>query len=279
MGAEKRRSDRLMLTIPLLIKGTDSKGRRFEADGRTVTLNRHGARIQTPHPLRAGQVLQVVNLVGRREAEFRVVGPISPLTEKGGEWGMEFLDPQEDIWGIQFPPPATGAESKALLECRDCHAVALMQLSLVEVEVLETSGIISRPCATCEVVTPWGVAEKQVAMSAPPEEAAMMAEAHAQVRRGTRTSEQRRHRRIALQLPVLLRDYYGGGEITKTENISKGGFCFVSEKTYHVGEGMIVICPYNPGGQNIEVRARMVRRRNIEGTTRKIYGVRYDTAT
>jgi len=274
MSHEKRRSDRVMLTIPLTLKGEDAKGVRFVADARTIILNRHGASIWTTQPLRGGQIIRVVNLLGRLEGNFRVVGPISPLTEKGGEWGVEYTDGKENIWGIQFPPSAEKSESKALLECRKCHSVALMQLSLVEVEVLETSGIISRPCVNCEVITPWGIAEKQVAMSSPPEETGMTDEVQQRV---TGVFDQRRHRRIALQLPVLLRDYYGGGEITKTENISKGGFCFITEKTYHVGEGVVVVCPYDPGGLNIEVRARVIRVREIEGSNRKFYGVRYDT--
>ena len=274
MPHEKRRSDRVMLTIPLTLKGEDSKGVRFVAEARTIILNRHGASIWTAQPLQGGQILLVVNQLGRLQANFRVVGPLSPLTKKGGEWGVEYTNAKENIWGIQFPPSAEKSESKALLECRKCHSVALMQLSLVEVEVLETSGIISRPCVHCEVITPWGIAEKQVAMSSPPEETGMTEEVQQRVTGG---SDQRRHRRIALQLPVLLRDYYGGGEITKTENISKGGFWFVTEKTYHVGEGVVVVCPYDPRGHNIEVRARVVRMREIAGTSRKFYGVRYDS--
>lgn len=277
MSAEKRRSDRLMLTIPLTIKGQDSKGVRFVADARTVILNRHGASVRTKQPLQGGLIVRIANLVGRLEADFRVVGAISPPTEQGGEWGVECVDSKENIWGIQFPPVAASMESKALLECRKCHSVALMQLSLVEVQVLETSGIISRPCVNCEAASPWGIAEKQVAMSSPPEETGMPEEVQPVSRRGG--LDQRRHRRIALQLPILLRDYYGGGEITKTENISKGGFCFITEKTYHVGEGVVVICPYNPNGQNIEVRARVVRVKEVEGTTRKTYGVRYESQT
>ncbi|MBI1984154.1 MAG: PilZ domain-containing protein [Acidobacteria bacterium] len=277
MSAEKRRSDRLMLTVPLTIKGQDSKGVRFVADARTVILNRHGASVRTKQPLQGGQIVRIANLVGRLEADFRVVGAISPPTDQGGEWGVECVGSKENIWGIQFPPVAESMESKALLECRKCHSVALMRLSLVEVQVLETSGIISRPCVNCEVASPWGIAEKQVAMTSPPEETGMPEEVQPVSRRGG--LDQRRHRRIALQLPILLRDYYGGGEITKTENISKGGFCFITDKTYHVGEGVVVICPYNPSGQNIEVRARVVRAREVEGTTRKIYGVRYESQT
>ncbi len=281
MGEEKRRSDRLMLTVPLEVRGTDLRGKEFRDDARTVTLNRHGARIQIKRPLARGQVLLLTNLVGRRGTEFRVVGPLSPITERGGEWGVECCNPAENIWGIQFPPFADGnaAESNALLECRTCHTVVLMRLSLVEVEVLQTSGILSKDCPSCGKVAPWGYAEKQVAMGGPAEEAAMMAEAQATAREGASGIDQRKHRRVSLQLPALVRDYYGGAEITKTENVSKGGFCFASAKNYHVGEGVVVVCPYNSAGENIETRARIVRSRVVEGTNRKVYGVRYDAPT
>ena len=109
-------------------------------------------------------------------------------------------------------------------------------------------------------------------MNAPPGEAAMMAEASQEAK----GAEQRRHRRVSLRLPVLVRDYYGGVEITKSENVSKGGFCFISEKNHVVGEGVLVACPYSASEQSIEVRAKIVRRTEIKGSTRKIYGVRYE---
>lgn len=276
MEAEKRRSDRLMLTIPLRVHGTDSNGSSFVDQARTVTLNRHGARIQIVRPLTSGQTVRLVNLVVNREAEFRVVGPVAPPTDKGGEWGVECLDQKRDIWGIQFPPVVEGqtSDSAALLECRKCHTVVLQRVSLVEVEVLETSGLLSRRCENCAGETRWGYAEKQVAMGAPPGESAMVAEAGAAVAPG---AIQRKHRRVSLQLPALVKDYYGGVEITKTENVSKGGFCIASEKDYQVGEGVMVACPYSASAQqSIEVRARVVRRQNIEGTNRKVYGIRYE---
>jgi hypothetical protein len=88
-------------------------------------------------------------------------------------------------------------------------------------------------------------------------------------------AEQRRHRRVSLQLPAMVRDYYGGAEITKSENVSKGGFCFSSEKNYLFGQGLLVVCPYNSSASNIESHARVVRRQEVEGTNRKVYGVRY----
>ena len=157
-----------MITLPLIVEGKDSKGQSFDNSARTLTINRHGARIVTPRPLRAGQTITVTNLASRKKCKFRVVGPVSPATDRGGEWGIECVDLKENIWGIQFPPPSAseGGQSKALLECRQCSMVELMSVSLVEVEVLETSGILTKPCSNCGRETAWCLTEKQAAEAA-----------------------------------------------------------------------------------------------------------------
>lgn len=227
--------------------------------------------------LTSGQTVRITNLVSRRDAEFRVVGPLSPFSEKGGEWGVETLDGQKDIWGIKFPPATSEHEtnSAALIECRKCHTVALMRLSLVEVEVLETAGLLSKTCESCQKTTSWGYAEKQLAMAAPAGEAAMLAEARSGAS-PARGSDLRRHRRVSLQLPVLVRNFSGEFEITKSENVSKGGFCFASERELQIGEGVMVACPYSALDKSLEVGGKIVRRLLIEGSKRKFYGVRYD---
>jgi hypothetical protein len=263
-----------MLTVPLRLEGTNSHGERFEAEGRTVFLNRHGARIHTLAALRGGQTIRVTNLANRRAAEFRVVGPTAPRSESGGEWGVEAANPETDLWGIRFPPPVE-SPPRALLACRECQGMKLAPLSVVEVEVLETAGLFTRPCEDCGKPTPWGYAEKHLTIAAPPGEDAMIAEG----RRAATVREQRLRRRVALQLSVLIRDYYGGAEIAQTENVSKSGFCFSSEKTYQVGQGVMVICPYDPAANNpIEISAHIVRRELLEGAMRKVYGVRYDAS-
>lgn len=276
MAIEKRRSDRLLLTIPLAIHQTEPSGATSSEEARTVAVNRDGARIQVARPLRVGRTVRIVNQLSKRSADFRVVGPVAPPSEKGGEYGVECVENKDNIWGIRFPPVAPGDSptSKALLECRTCHTVALLPLSLVEVEVLDTAGIISRQCQSCATASPWGYAEKQLTMGAPPDEAAMLEGAKAQVE-ATEGPDRRRNRRICLQLPVLVRDYYGGVEITRSENVSKGGFCFASDKNYFMGQGIMVTCPYNSASSNIEMQARIVRRHQIEGLQRKLYGVRY----
>lgn len=260
----------MLLTIPLLVEGEDLRRAQFKAKGRTVIINRHGALIHVAHPLRLGQRLRLVNLLTRGGAFFRVVGPVSPARQEGGDWGVECEDPQDNIWSIHFPPlpQDESADSRGLLECRKCHTVALLRISAVESEVLETSGILLKACATCGKNTPWGFAEKQVAMGAPPDEAQMLAEAEG--------GDHRRNQRIPLQFPALVRDYYGGVEVSQTENVSKGGFCFSSAKPYFVGQGIVVVCPYSSGADQVEVPARVVRRVEIQAGARIVYGVRYE---
>ena len=92
MSIEKRRSDRIMFTIPLTIRGRDPEGKPYEADARTIGVNRHGARIQAACPLQAGQTIHIHNDLSQGEADFRVVGPVYPPTDRVGEWGVECTD-------------------------------------------------------------------------------------------------------------------------------------------------------------------------------------------
>src|SRR5579872_1807870 len=108
MANEKRRSDRILLTIPLTLQGEDEKGVMFHVEAHTLMLNRHGARIHTHRQLRGGQKVRVMSQLTRQSAEFRIVGLVAPFTENGGEYGVECLNRDENIWGIQFPPLLEG---------------------------------------------------------------------------------------------------------------------------------------------------------------------------
>ncbi|MGH9351851.1 MAG: PilZ domain-containing protein [Terriglobia bacterium] len=285
MTIERRRSDRLTLTLPLLIRGVDENGEEFECEAQTINVNRDGARIRIPRFLRSGQQVKVINKLSQREAVFRVAGPLAPLTEKGGEFGFMgpislenqqkretgsiSIDSSASLWGIRFPPLAVGQDScpKALLACRQCKTVELIYISLIEIEVLETSGILTRPCVKCQSESPWGYSEGALETADSPGEVPVPA--------GAAGAERRRHRRVVLQMSILIRDYFGGVEVTKSENVSKGGVGFASEKIYQIGEGVMIACPYDKASHNIEVPGHIASRREIAGTNRKIYGVRY----
>lgn len=287
MPEEKRRSQKVKLSIPLRIHGVDGGGRAYECEARTVDLNRHGARIRISRLLAGGETIRVLNVVNHREANFRVAGPVSPLTKEGGvfgvlgpvsedpakrrSYGIECLDTTTNFWGITFPRGAEKDPSppSALLQCRKCQTTALLNISLVEVDVLETAGILSWPCDSCQEVTPWGYAKKD------PE---TLPSRESPAAEPPQDLHFRKHRRVSLQLPMRIRKYSGDVEIAKCEDISKGGLCFVSAKHYYTGEGVLVACPYNPSGQNIEVEAQIVRQEEIEDTNSKIYGIKFGLA-
>jgi len=227
------------------------------------------------HRLRPGQTLNVTNPSSSAEAEFHVVGPLAPPFDHVGEWGVECLHADEKIWKIDFPPPDEGSGAHILLECRVCHALTLQSLSLMEVEVLETAGLLTKPCPHCGKSSTWGYPPEAYEVAAQPEEATSVPAIDplllAQNRR-------KRYRKQA-QLPVRVRNYYGDIDMAQTENISHDGFCFSTLREYHVGQGIVVICPFDAAMEKPEALARIVRIGPESHPERYIYGVRYDQAS
>jgi hypothetical protein len=273
--ADRRRSERLLLTIPIRVEGVDAKGQPFSENTRTLVISRQGARIQLKRPVAPGTTLAITTLVGKREGKFRLVGPTQPVTAEGGEWGVECLDEKINVWGIGFPPSLRDQEqASALLECRQCHSVNLTPLSLVEHDVLTSSGLLTKECTTCRKLTSFGITEKALGMPVPGQEAEPCI---SEVIEGPPPwANRRQHARVGLKLPMRVRNFLGAEEFTKSENISKGGLCFVSDKRYELGEVLLVTCPFEKGGHNIEVRSNVVRRREMQGANRFIYGIRYE---
>jgi len=277
MEPSRRRSERLLLTFSIRVEGADPKGTKFSETTRTLVVNRHGARIQLARLVTPGQTLRIVNLAGNRQADFRVVGPTQPASHQGGEWGVELQDEKKNIWGIEFPPLENNdLPCSALLECRVCQTVGLTNMSLVELDVLNSAGLLNRPCAKCADDTPWGYPHKPLGgmAAANPQTAAGEG-----VGSAATFKERRASARVSLRLPIRVRNWYGTEEFTKSENVSKGGIAFISEKRYEIGEAIQVTCPYNTGADNIESRARVVRRSEMQGTGRWVYGVRYEAGT
>ena len=271
MENQQRRSRRILLSIPVSIRGMNEDGNLFETTGRTVTVNRHGGSIRVSHPLNSGQTICLVNQENAKQEQFRVIGSVAPPLNQLGDWGVECLDAKRNLWDIEFPVSPADSEAHVLLECRRCQASSLLSLSLVEVEVLETAGLLTKTCEDCRLPTPWGYPLRtfvleglsdQVTQTASPSNTESMTD-----RRG-------KYRRQA-QLPLRVRDYYGDIEFSRTENISYGGFCFYGLRTYQVGQGIVVICPFDVANERPEVRARIVRAEPAPGSERHIYGARY----
>ncbi len=270
MENEQRRSPRIMFSIPLTVRGVDENGEPFEATGRTITLNRHGARIQVLHSLTPGQIIRLINQVNHAEAEFRVVGPVPAPLDQAGEWGVECLRLEINIWDIRFRPSQEGGDAHVLLSCLRCRLLSLQSLSMVEVEILEKAGWLTKPCVRCRQSTAWGYPQRAFELEVKTYQAAVHSTDGGDPLLST---DRRRHGRKLVQLPVQIRDDDGETEVAQTENISPEGFCFVSPREYLAGQTVVVVFPFDGASNRSEIRARIVRTELGANGARCIYGV------
>src|ERR1017187_7778542 len=97
---ERRRSQRLMISVPIFVEGNDRDGEKFVEATRTIIVNRQGARIYLKRTVSAGAILTVTATVARRSSKFRVVGPTQPPSIGGSEWGIETTETTPSVWGI-----------------------------------------------------------------------------------------------------------------------------------------------------------------------------------
>ena len=272
----QRSTERLLLTIPIRVLGLDRATGGFCEDTHTVVVNRTGARIVLKHQVFPGDSLRVVNLENSSEADFRVVGPTHLDGTQVTEWGVECLDPKRNIWGIEFSPPLAfgSSEVAALLECRLCGKKVMWLVSLMDVEVLDSTRMVPLDCPVCGKLTYWAyadIARRPREFSPSESTAPPLRPVEVEKQQG----ERRAHKRLGLKLPILVRSQRGEEEITKTENVTKGGAAAILAMDLSVGDKVKIVCPYTPGGQNIEQTAEVRWRDAYPFGFRRTYGFRY----
>lgn len=273
--AERRVSERLSLRIPIHVMGFGTADGDFTEDTETMVINRTGARIVLKHHVAADDTLRIVNLESHAEADFRVVGPTRLQGEEVSEWGVECTEKDRNLWGIRLPPPLpqVGPDAGALLECRACHAQGFWPVTLMEVEVLDSTGEIVRACSPCAKNTYWTYADiTRRPREFSPSEPSAPKPREAEIRR---IVEKRKLKRIGLKLPIFVRNKNGETEISKTENLSKGGLAVQLAMELHVGDVVSIECPYTSGTEDILQKAEVRYRATFSLSDRRIYGLRY----
>jgi hypothetical protein len=261
-----RTSDRVFLEIPIVISGTNPAGRPFVENTKALVLSRRGARIISRHALAPQQKLTIRCLKTGRDTAVRVVGPIMGEAE-GCHFGVAFLHPDVNIWGINFPL-LDGTENPAgrlFLECANCYAQEVVHLDVFELEVFLANECLTRPCPHCHAPTLW-------MRSAAREEPTAAGGAAPGSRH---TIQERKWPRINLKVAVCIRESIHGQEIVCTENVSRGGFRIKSNNDYPIGTVIEAALPYSPGAVNIFTPARIVHKEVCIGGTTFAYGVAY----
>jgi hypothetical protein len=99
----RRRSMRVLLSVPISVAGKNSKSQDFTEETRTLVVNAHGALIALAASVAAGQQVTVSNKATRASLECRIVYLGSSQAGKV-QMGIEFERPFPAFWQIDFPP-------------------------------------------------------------------------------------------------------------------------------------------------------------------------------
>lgn len=276
---ERRDTERILLKFPIRVSSFGEGAGAFTEETWTVEVNRTGARIALKHAVAPNDTIRIVNLENLREADFRVLDPVRLEQGEMVEWGVECMEPDHNLWDIKFSPPLQGPDnaSGALLVCGDCGAQSFCNLQDWELDVLK-SGPLQRLCDKCECPTAWDYVDVGRRVEAAPQPTAAPTAAPVAPSVAVASApwmDKRQHKRLALKLPTLVRDEDGREEISKSENISKGGLAVSLSLVFEVGDIVTVCCPYSEGGQNFEQKAEVRHRRTFFHGERWIYGLHY----
>ena len=99
----RRRSQRVLMQVPIRVRGTDAQGKQFEEETETLAVSAHGALILATSRVTSGAKVLVQHKRTEEEQECQVafLGPV-----RGGkaEIGLEFSAPRPTFWRVAFPP-------------------------------------------------------------------------------------------------------------------------------------------------------------------------------
>jgi predicted nucleic acid-binding Zn-ribbon protein len=270
-----RRSSRIPKEIGILLVGSDMEGKMFSEQTKTVLLSRHGAGIVSQYALSAEQELILRRLDTNKEAEVRVVGNLG-AHGKSYTYGVAFLNPETDLWGIQFSSMTDSEKeaSRVLLQCSGCKAREMVQQSDLESDVYLVNEGIVRACRSCGSSTFWrrpidDSGDEPLPLEADPAVAeekeepveastSALPEADTAAKPAARFENRRKHVRTKVSFQACVRSFTFGDDIVSCEDISRGGLRFKSRKEYVANTEIEVAAPYSPGAHAIFVRAQVV---------------------
>jgi hypothetical protein len=279
-----RRSERIAQEIPIEVFGFDNLGKNFVERTHTLLVASHGARIILSRKLNPEQEIVIRSLATGEEAEAQVMGLIEEGKE-GFHYGVKILDSAPNFWEIEFPPLKAVGESvgRIVLQCTRCKTREVAYLDEFELEILEATDELVRPCRRCADSSLWkksltDFVEPQSAASAPephlakPESAAPVpkkATAPAEAR------ERRREPRLGMHVKACVRSANAHEEIVSTKDVSRHGLRFVSFGKYSADDEIQVAVPYSPRGGNIFLAARIVNVHFLPSEGLQMYGVAF----
>ena len=99
----KRRSQRVLMQVPIRIWGKDAQGKKFEEETATLAINAHGALVLMHARVTSGSKMQLQHTLTKEEQECHVAF-LGPVRSGKAEVGLEFSDARPSFWRVAFPP-------------------------------------------------------------------------------------------------------------------------------------------------------------------------------
>jgi hypothetical protein len=99
----KRRSERVLLDVPLIVRSAASDKQPFSEETFTLTVSAHGALVVLGARVELGQkvILHKMKTSDEREATIAFLGPpYAGLSTVG----LQFASPSPDFWPVKTPP-------------------------------------------------------------------------------------------------------------------------------------------------------------------------------
>ena len=100
--SNRRRSQRVILSVPVTVSGPGAKG-KFSEDTKTLVVNAHGALITLAAKVSQGQQLELKTASNPEPQTCKVVY-IGPTVQTQTQVGLEFTKPAPHFWHVAFPP-------------------------------------------------------------------------------------------------------------------------------------------------------------------------------
>lgn len=99
----RRRSLRVLLSVPVTIRSANSSTSALEEETKTLVVNAHGALIQLSQDFKANQKVTMTHK-GTGETQACRIVYIGPMQGGKAQVGIEFAKASPKFWQISFPP-------------------------------------------------------------------------------------------------------------------------------------------------------------------------------
>jgi len=154
---QTRRSCRVALSVPIRVFGVDYRGKDFTEDAFTLIVNLHGAKIRMAHQLMPDSEIRLVSSPTGQDSVFRVVSKLQSSELKFTYWGVENMDPEKNIWGVDIPDllPDDQLKVRVMLECPTCSSHESLSADETLLAALQEEGGVARTCQVCNTFGLW----------------------------------------------------------------------------------------------------------------------------